>query len=192
LLDGNGALLAEQDSAIDGSYLFSQLAAGQYQLQVIAPSGYVMTASPSPISLSAEGIDAAATLNIGFATTDSILGRVFFDLNRSQIQERGETGVAGVTVTLRTPGAADRIVKTSLTGLYRFESLAPGDYEVVVTLPPDFTRTTELNQAVRVDGVSVAAARFGIRPNLPSAPTALDPTEEPLFSNRIYLPAVQR
>ena len=192
LLDGNGALRAEQNSAADGSYRFSQLSAGQYQVQVVAPSGYAATSTPGPLSLSTEGIGAAATLSIGLARTDSILGRVFSDLNRSQLQERNETGVAGATVTLRTPGAAERSVRTSVAGFYRFEPFTAGDYEVVVTLPPDFTRTTELNQAVRVDGVSVAAARFGIRPNLPSTPTALEPTEEPLFSNRIYLPAVQR
>ncbi len=53
--------------------------------------------------------------------------RVGYDPDRDGIQETGENGVPGVTVTLRTPaGAIVSTTTTSPTGYYHFTGLTPG------------------------------------------------------------------
>src|SRR5690606_25987911 len=61
------------------------------------------------------------------------------DLDADGIQDNGEPGVANVTVELYD--GSDTLVSTTTTnasGIYRFTDLVPGDYYVVVTLPPGY------------------------------------------------------
>lgn len=75
--------------------------------------------------------------------------RVWLDLNRNGIQERGEPGMAGVALRLdRLPGAAPaittypRTVVTDFQGNYTFDNLEPGQYRLFVTLPAGHNFTT--------------------------------------------------
>ena len=80
--------------------------------------------------------------------------KVWYDLNRDGIQDAGEAGVEGVTVTL-TGGGADGIIGTAddtthttttdAEGNYRFDDLTPGvEYQVNFSdLPQDYVFTTQ-------------------------------------------------
>jgi hypothetical protein len=70
---------------------------------------------------------------------------VWHDLNRDGIQDPGEPGIDGVTLTLLDSGGVqiDSTV-TAGDGFYQFTNLCEGDYTVVVDpsgLPPDFIAT---------------------------------------------------
>ena len=61
---------------------------------------------------------------------------VWWDLDEDGIQDDGEPGIQGVTVTLKD--ANNNTVGTTTTdadGAYLFDNLTPGDYTVVFTLP---------------------------------------------------------
>ncbi len=66
--------------------------------------------------------------------------RVWFDTNRDGIQDAGETGVPGVTVTLRSPaGAVLSTTMTCATGFYHFTGLTPGDYFICFVPPAGYS-----------------------------------------------------
>ena len=69
------------------------------------------------------GISAIPTASIG--------NKVFEDLNKDGIQDAGEPGVPGVTVSLQDcSGNTLDITSTDANGEYAFTNLAPGDYVV--------------------------------------------------------------
>jgi hypothetical protein len=65
---------------------------------------------------------------------------VWYDLNGNGIQEPGEPGASGVAVELDT-AAGDYVASTTTDdyGHYVFTDVAPGDYVVKFTRPPDYS-----------------------------------------------------
>ena len=140
----------------NGNYSFTE-APGTYTVTVTAPAGYTATAtgkgttatdsnvSPSgttPGTLVSGGSD--ATIDFGFYKPVTIGDFVWNDLNGNGVQDAGEPGIAGVTVTLTgTDGAANPVSATTTTdvnGKYSFTE-APGTYTVAVTTPVGYTAT---------------------------------------------------
>ncbi|MCV5597935.1 carboxypeptidase regulatory-like domain-containing protein, partial [Escherichia coli] len=77
--------------------------------------------------------------------------RLWYDTNRNGVQDTGETGVAGATVTLAGAGAdgvfgtADDISRTTTTnsaGNYLFSNLAAGQYRVTFGAVAGYKFTT--------------------------------------------------
>lgn len=68
--------------------------------------------------------------------------RVWKDSNGNGLQDADEPGVAGVTVTLRQDGAADRTTTTDENGFYGFSRLDAGTYTVQVAIPEGYRVTT--------------------------------------------------
>ena len=159
-----GVLVGEQRTDAQGDYLFRNLPAGDYYVQFIPPTGYVITAQDAG---GTNGNDQSANggifdsdvnpltgrtvvTNLQPGETDrtwdaglylmtspaSIGDRVWYDTDRDGVQDFNETGVAGVTVELRN--GAGELVATTMTdvdGYYRFDNLAPGEYAVNFILP---------------------------------------------------------
>ncbi len=84
--------------------------------------------------------------------TGAIGDRVWIDANGDGLQDPGEAGLAGVTVSLLTDdnddgvygGAGDNSATTTTTneaGNYIFDGLSPGSYVVEVTSPAGYTQT---------------------------------------------------
>lgn len=168
-------------TASDGSYRFQNLAAGDYLLAVTPPAGYAATVvNPVEFILGA-GVDAARTLSVGFAPMDQVGGRVFADLNRNGVQDLGELGVSGATVTLHADGVADRRVQTTVDGAFLFTAVPQGIYWATLTLPPNHAATTALLSNLTVGGSRAATVRFGARPNLPNAVPVVAPLADIAF-----------
>ena len=162
-------------TASDGTYHFSGLPAGDFQVSVTAPAGYVATAAnPVNFTLSASGVDAALALSMGFATIGDVSGRVFADLNKNGVQELTELGVSGATLTLSGNGL-NQTVQSAVDGTFLVTGLPAGSYSASLTLPPNHTATTLLAATVTVDGTGAATLRFGVRPNLPNATPVVVP-----------------
>ncbi|WP_322510765.1 SdrD B-like domain-containing protein, partial [Chloroflexus sp.] len=137
----------------NGFYLFNNLVPGTYTVSVTAPAGYVFTAANQGDDLgdsdaNAGGVMSATTLesgeedltwDAGLYRPASIGNYVWRDTNGNGLQDTGEAGVDGVTVTLSgTTGAGVTVNLTATTaggGLYLFSNLAPGTYQITVTAP---------------------------------------------------------
>lgn len=86
------------------------------------------------------------TYDAGFFRKSYAIGdRVWLDTNKNGVQDAGETGLAGVTVTLLTAGgvpvAGVAAQTTTSTGLYLFDGLPAGSYRVSFSLPAGYYRT---------------------------------------------------
>ncbi|MBK9463110.1 MAG: carboxypeptidase regulatory-like domain-containing protein [Sphingobacteriales bacterium] len=67
---------------------------------------------------------------------------VWLDANGDGIQDAGETGISGITVTLTYPDGTTATTTTDANGNYVFTGLAPGDYVVTVGSGPAGTALT--------------------------------------------------
>jgi len=133
-----------------GAYLFSGLCPGDYKVEVVPPAG--MTASPEGAGTSATDsnpnpslvnlpLDNSSDLSIdfGFYCTGSIGDFVWNDLNANGIQDGGEPGIDGLTVSLYI--GANPVPMTTTTGpngFYTFGGLCGGSYTVVVPTPAGY------------------------------------------------------
>ena len=142
---------------VNGEYLFTHLAPGDYQIEFAKPetfSGFVTakqggdTAKDSDADL-LTGRTAVFTLAGGAAPRDVDAGlykaanlgdTLWFDADGDGKQDVNEAGMAATTVTLTgTRGDGTAITATDVTtdaaGNYRFSNLYPGTYSVKFTLP---------------------------------------------------------
>jgi uncharacterized repeat protein (TIGR01451 family) len=81
---------------------------------------------------------------------------VWNDLDADGIQDKGEPGIAGVTVQLKNSGGTViQTTTTNSTGYYLFTGVCAGTYKVVVTKPAGFSPSPSLagtNRAVDSNG----------------------------------------
>ncbi|MBD2667016.1 SdrD B-like domain-containing protein, partial [Richelia sinica] len=165
LLDANGNFITSTTTDADGLYSFTNLQPGDYKVQFVQPTGFN---GVSPVNvgtndaLDSDGLvsdvvtlspgENDTTVDSGFYKTASLGDRVWEDSNANGIQDNGEVGVSGVTVTL-TGGGADGIINgvgdttvtttTNASGNYNFTNLTPGEqYQVTFAKPAgyDFTQ----------------------------------------------------
>ncbi|MFZ1529646.1 MAG: SdrD B-like domain-containing protein [Ferruginibacter sp.] len=157
-----------------GRYLFAGLGDGNYNIGYTnIPAGYSFTAKDAAGSTASDGSDpnqatgrtvtigldptsaSAASVNntdvdAGIFTTRASLGNyVWNDVNGDGIQDSGEPGIAGVTVTLY---AADgvTVLGTTITGAggnYLFSNLTAGSYVVGFSTLPSGLQFTQQNTA---------------------------------------------
>ncbi|MEJ6402774.1 SdrD B-like domain-containing protein, partial [Yoonia sp. 2307UL14-13] len=150
LQDGDGNVIAEQVTGDDGSYLFEDLAAGDYV--VVFPTdvdGQGLVAQDQGGDETADsdadpttGATAVIPVAIGDAIRDvdagitapaagAITGVLFMDADKSDTQSDGDMPVAGAVVTLLQGGVTVAQTETGADGSYSFDGLAPGDDYVV-------------------------------------------------------------
>lgn len=142
LTDSSGARIRTSFTTATGYYIFSNLPAGTYTVQLDAttlPAGYFhvpgLESKTSPVT----GIALAAgqqrlDFDFGYAKRGSIGDYVWHDADGEGDQDEADYGLAGVRVRLlngdRTQVLA--VATTDAAGYYLFENLLPGDYVVDV------------------------------------------------------------
>ncbi len=164
--DGFGNPVGPQVSNGAGNYSFINLPPGMYVLTFTAPGGYF------PTTANAAGGNNNATdvgndsdndqgngnmtfdidltsgelendIDAGFYQPVTIGDFIWHDANADGIQDAGELGYAGATVTLiRIPGPGTDVNNNPLApivsngaGAYQFTNVRPGRYNIKVTLP---------------------------------------------------------
>ncbi len=148
----DGTSAGSTQTANGGQYSFDNLVPGDYYVKFTLPSGYVFSpkdqGSDDAVDSDADtssGQTATTTLTSGENDTSwdagayqkaSIGDYVWWDLDEDGVQDAGEPGLKGVTVTLKD--ASGNTVGTTTTddnGAYSFTGLEPGDYTVSFTKP---------------------------------------------------------
>jgi len=162
----------------DGTYALGGLAAGQYIIRQVVPSGYAQTAPSGGLGIHL-ALPANNTLtgdNFGdkaiAATSATITGTVFNDANGDGAQDNGEAGLAGVQVyaDLGNVGyfvTGDPTTTTNANGNYTLSGLAAGNYIVRQVQPLGDAQTSPsggLGHHVTVSaGQTLSGQNFGDR-----------------------------
>jgi protocatechuate 3,4-dioxygenase beta subunit len=148
LHDANGNQVgASVITDADGRYAFADLVPGSYSVVFGGLGGYVFTSQDAggddadSDAYPATGQTAVTPLtsgeqdvtwDAGLYQLASVGDYVWDDVNRNGIQDSGEVGLAGVTVTLySSSGTQVAPASTDATGRYSFANLAPGAYYLV-------------------------------------------------------------
>ncbi len=175
-VDGNGTFettVATGATSGAGTYLFDQLPAGSYQVELTVPSGLNAT---TPSSVDVTLLDGEIDLSADFglrsqpSTPGSIGDVVWNDTDGDGVRDGGETGQGGVTVTLRSDGDGDGVYESLVAtqtsagdGSYEFANLPAGAYLVSVAPPSGRSVTTSVAYAVNLAaGAIVDTADFGL------------------------------
>ncbi len=154
--DAGNTTVGTATTAGDGAYAIGNLRAGTYTVCVTGtPSGYtqtydldgVATANCASITLSVSRTD----VDFGYTAPRFSLGdRVWNDLDADGVQESGETGLNGLSVTVTT--ASNTVVGTATTagdGGYTIGNLLAGTYKVCIGGVP-----AAYNPSYDLDGIA--------------------------------------
>jgi hypothetical protein len=149
--DGAGLTLTDVTDS-SGSYSFDDLTPANYFVVFAVPAGY----SVSPRDQGSDNaVDSDANIagvtvvteivtgesdpswDLGLNQTKAAIGdRVWVDLDADGEQDSGESGLAGITVTLYTSGDVfSGATTTDSAGIYGFLGIDPGSYYISFTLP---------------------------------------------------------
>lgn len=169
LLDGNtNAVIGTTTTDITGIYMFNDVPAGSYKVEFVTPAGFTTTTKlgTDPLNLNTDSdVDpatsrtAAFNLSSGQRTTNVDAGYwyttspgtaklgdyVWYDGDQNGVQDAGEPGVKGITVTLYDgAGTAIKNTVTNSNGYYLFTNLPAGNYSVGFSnLPAGYTFTVQ-------------------------------------------------
>jgi hypothetical protein len=178
LLDASGSPTGlSMNTDASGNYLFSNLAAGDYRIQVLAQPGYYFTKpNVGPDALDSDvdssGVTSIINLSPGESELDwdaglylkATLGdRVWLDRDKDGIQDANEAGVGHVGVTLLDAGGG--VLATTTTdvfGNYLFSNLDPGTYGL------EFNKAAAATGAISVAKYPWTQQNAGGNPNLDS------------------------
>lgn len=139
------------------------------------------------------------TGEMGAATVDGaeIGNRVWLDANRNGIQDSGEAGMAGITVTLHLSGTGViTATTTDAAGIYTFTNVISGTYAVEFERPTGFVFSPQNeggDDALNSDADPVT----GLTPYFELADDAVDDTWDAglmprIRSDRVYFPVALR
>src|SRR6202162_5605186 len=154
---GGAARTAVTDAS--GNFLFTDVTPGAYVVNEVVPAGFTQTMPASdgiPVTLASGG----TSLNNVFGNfrgilTGAISGLKFNDANGNGVRDPGETGVAGVQITLSAcpspcvpPPVAGTV--TGADGGFSFTGILFGTYFVSETVPSGFQQTTPATREIPV------------------------------------------
>lgn len=171
-------------TAADGTYAFTNLAAGSYKIRQILPTNFTQTSPANNFGNNAtvSGTQTATGEDFGsfetiITTGATIRGTVFLDTDRDGIRDAGENGVASRSVFLdinnnSTLDSGEATTSTNASGEYTFTGLLPGDYKIRQILPSGFIQTSPAgnaaNDATVTENQIVTGEDFGTATSTPT------------------------
>ena len=172
LTDSNSNAVDTMVTDADGLYRITGLLPGDYKVEVDSstlPQSVVQTydlddgVSANPVTINAATVTLAAgdsnnEVDFGYRPLGSLGDTVWNDSNANGILDAGETGIAGVTVTLT--GAVSATTTTDANGEYTFTDLPIGTYTVSVSgsALDDFEPTHDLDDPMTTTPITANTA----------------------------------
>jgi hypothetical protein len=137
LLNASGTVIATTVSSSTGWFIFTNIAAGTYQLQYTAPSGQGFSAKAGVAG--SNGLTASFTVPAGTAYTAPSADLVTLGDLTGQVLLSG-SGQAQVAVALVSASSGQVVASTATnsSGVFNFIGVASGVYEVDYTAPSGF------------------------------------------------------
>ena len=140
----NGKELASVTTGQDGTYTFSNLVPGTYEVD-----------DPILVTLTTQ---VHIVVNVPAFSPNIISGMKFNDQNGNGVKDAGELGVPnwGIDLVYVVPGPDILLaqVNTDANGAYKFINIPPGNYEIKELARQGWTATTPTVRAVHIPGSS--------------------------------------
>jgi hypothetical protein len=143
----------------DGVAVLTGLPAGIYivtEKLSLSPPGWTPTTSIERIVVIGSG--SVDSLDFGNAIVGNITGEKFYDKDLDGILDDNEPGLPGWTIILSgVNDEGDAVYRTTITdesGMYEFDQVVPGIYEIDEVLMDDWMSTTDLPVAIDVSGAA--------------------------------------
>lgn len=151
----DNSLLATTTTNGSGLYEFAGRCAGDYKVEAVPPTGYALSpagagtastdSNPNPAAVTLPADNAVdTTIDFGFYR-GSIGDRVWHDVNFNGVQDAGEAGLTGWSVTIQGPNGYSANTSTGANGIYTFGGLLAGSYTVCVAPMSGYTQTYDLD-----------------------------------------------
>lgn len=161
---GNGGATANRNDNVETIRL-EKPAPGNYVITVAAHSvNATFGAQPYALVATTKQNASANTTNVGIDNTavGSLSGVIFVDVNRNGLRDTGETGLAGVRVTITQPNSTVSVqATTDANGAYVVNNLALGNYTITITLPASFGFTTVVSTTVTIGAGNTSVPAIG-------------------------------
>ena len=174
LFNAGGAEVARTVTGTDGRYQFAGLIPGVYSIVEEQPIGYF----EGDAHAGSVGGDVFNGSHIGLITLAAgenaidydfceiapaeISGSVYVDGNGDCIRDQGELPIAGVTIELRDAGGGlIDSTRTDERGVYRFNDLAPGQYQIREVQPEGYLHGGQTPGTG--DGLVLGQDQLGVR-----------------------------
>lgn len=149
VLDSHGNPVPPVLTDETGRYLFENLEPGDYLIKVTPPAGVLasptniggdpaLDSNPSTSAVNVVAGQVRTDIDFGFFVPASIGDLVWDDLNGDGVQDPGEPGLAGVTVTITLPDGSTRTTVTDADGHYGFDGLPAGSFTITFTAPTGY------------------------------------------------------
>jgi large repetitive protein len=154
-LDANGAAVNRTAvSGPNGTYVFDNLLAGTYTITETQPAGWSDDDDNAGTAGGTLANDVTSAIALPVGTDGSnynfgergaaVVGVVYQDTNRNGVQDPGEPGIAGVTVTLDDgdPLTVDPTRASASDGSYVFQGVPAGVFTVTESQPAGYGSTS--------------------------------------------------
>lgn len=107
--------------------------------------------------------DDAHVNKFGYIAAGTIAGTVFFDVNQNGVQDPGETGINGVSITIKKGTTVVDTVTTDFSGYYykTDSTMTSGTYTILESQPANYLSTTPDSVTVAFTRLKSASANFG-------------------------------
>jgi serine-aspartate repeat-containing protein C/D/E len=187
-----GSKVASTTTAADGTYQFTNLAPGTYNVTESYSSSLYLDWLDYPGNLggTADGVETILGIPLKSANATnydfteilpaSVSGYAYVDANNNGIYDTGESPIKGVTVALLDSDGYETgtTATTDANGFYSFTGLEPGTYGVKETQPTSYLDGldaagtinntvvgTAHNPGDQIDGVALAGGQTGLNYN---------------------------
>ncbi len=153
-----GAPSPLQSTDSTGQFRFLGVQPGPHIASLAVPAGYVSAlAEERTVNV---GVGVNTVVDFPLLPVGAIQGIVFEDYNGNGVQDDGEPGVAGASVTRSGGGQPDVSVLTATGGGYTISSTAAGSYTVTLTTPTGYNSVTLPQRPVELTIDRAAQANF--------------------------------
>ncbi|MEJ5187344.1 MAG: SdrD B-like domain-containing protein, partial [Candidatus Geothermincolales bacterium] len=155
-----GEPLATAVTGEDGTYQFGDLLPGTYTV-VERPTAGMFPTTPTQVKVEVVS-GAGCVVDFGNCPYGTVRGTKFADLDGDGLLDEGETGLAGVTITLESVTEPGIVITTESgeDGSFSFTGLAPGLYRVRETVPAGYYATLPVSVEVELQAGDIASLLF--------------------------------
>lgn len=148
----------DQVTDTSGQYRFLGVQPGPYDAALAVPAGYVSAqAAERTVNM---GIGVNTIVDYPLMVAGGIQGAVFEDINGNGVQDVGEPGVSGVTVTRSGGGEPPVTAVTATGGGYTIPTAAAGSYTVTLTTPAGYNSVSLADRPVDLGDDRAVQADF--------------------------------